>query len=83
MVAQDYAEKGIIDLQADTIVFDEPKLPELVHEKVYPRACRTYHLGQHCLRDARKRECLVGLAIAGQQQSNKRGEVAPAQPSIL
>jgi hypothetical protein len=28
-VAQDNAENGIIDLQADTIIFDEPKLPSV------------------------------------------------------
>ena len=70
-VAQDHAEKRIIDLQC-AFVFDEPKLLELVHEKVHPRPCCTYHLGQHGLRNLGKRERLVRSAIAGEQQQSTR-----------
>jgi hypothetical protein len=35
------------------VVFDEAKLPELVHEPADPRACGTEHLRQHFLTDLR------------------------------
>jgi hypothetical protein len=35
------------------VVFDEAKLPELVHEPADPRACGSDHLGQHFLTDLR------------------------------
>jgi hypothetical protein len=36
-----------------SVVVDETELPELVHEKAHPRACRADHFGQRLLTDIR------------------------------
>ena len=49
---QEDVEEGTMNVQAP-VVFDEAKLPELVHEPADPRACGTDHLRQHFLTDLR------------------------------
>ena len=51
-IPQHDAQQRIVDLQT-TVVLDEAEFPELVHEKVYPRACRSDHLSQRFLRHSR------------------------------
>ena len=48
LVSQDDAEERVVDLQLP-VVFDEPELPELVHEEIHARARGPDHLGQRFL----------------------------------
>jgi len=49
LLVQDNTQEGIVDVDL-AVVLDEAQLPELVHEKIDPWACRADHLRQHFLR---------------------------------
>src|SRR5882762_74813 len=60
-------EEGTMDVQA-AVVFDEPKFPELIHERTDPRSSGADHLRQQFLTDLRNHRLdLPFLAKAGQQ----------------
>jgi hypothetical protein len=72
LLVQDNTQEGIVDVDL-AVVFDEAQLPEFVHEKIDPWACRADHLRQHFLRYFGKD--LLRLArrvIARQQQESAR-----------
>jgi hypothetical protein len=52
VLMQNHVQQRAVNLQA-AVVFDEPKLTKLVHERADARARGADHLGQHLLADRR------------------------------
>src|SRR5260370_5114723 len=72
LLVQDNPQEGIVDVDL-AVVFDEAQLPELVHEKIDPWACRADHLRQHFLRYFGKDLLrLARRAIAREQEESAR-----------
>jgi hypothetical protein len=49
---KDHVQQGIADLKG-SVVFDEPKLAELVHKKAHARSRRSHHFGERLLSNLR------------------------------
>jgi len=69
---QDDGEQRLVDLDR-AVVFDEPELPEFVHEEIDARTRGSHHTRQCLLRDFRQHTLrLILFPIPRQQQQRPR-----------